>query len=423
MNTFLGSVQNCILTPDYEYDYSTSSRRSSEISAGSSLQQSMTSITSDVALPPQPPKYKPQMGSDTSTYYARVRTRASNDLSKKRDSLLNGGGENGSAPNSANVARKFDATARKHRSKTIEIGFTVKENKKEDDLADKEVENILSSESNLVTSEAAEASQEPPLSMSSLVITTRSPIKSPKKGLESRTSSDSLKVKAEETPKRMSPFNRFKNSLVLGTSNCSSPSSRNSKTPTESSKSPPIYPQSGSRRERTESETSTSRSSEKRSRFFYRKSRTGPVGNAEGENGEKSNSIHSSASNSTSNLTSPSTPVAIKEVEIVDSWKGAGASGGATSVAGASIRKFEDRHAVRAKSEFSPRSATASNSAGTSTSNEYVSKDNYFLAAAKRWASYDKPTYNTPFTRDHWRKSHRKFNYSRFLNYTRETFV
>jgi len=54
---------------DYEYDYSTSSRRSSEISAGSSLQQSMTSITSDVALPPQPPKYKPQMGSDTSTYY------------------------------------------------------------------------------------------------------------------------------------------------------------------------------------------------------------------------------------------------------------------------------------------------------------------------------------------------------------------
>lgn len=387
----------------------------------------MTSITSDQALPPQPPKYKPQMdvASNTSTYYARVRTRASNDLSKKRDSLLNSVDmSNGFAPNSANVARKFDATARKHRSKTIEIGFTVKENKKEDDLADKEVENILSSES--VTSMASEATQEPP-SMSSLVITTPT-IKSPtSRKLESRTSSDSLKVKgAEETPKRMSPFNRFKNSLVLGTSNCSSPSSRNSKTPTESSKSPLSFPTYG-RRERTESETSTSRSSEKRSRFFYRKSRTGPVGNASEENQDKSNSIHSSASNSTSNLTT-SNPVALKEVEIVDysagaTGGGAGVSGGGASVAGASIRKFEDRHAVRAKSEFSPRSTGTSNSAGTSTSNEYVSKDNYFLAAAKRWAAYDKPSYNTPFTRDHWRKSHRKFNYSRFLNYTRETFV
>ena len=361
---------------------------SSEISAGS-LQQSLTSITSsDHALPPQPPKYKPgQMESNTSTYYARVRTRAgaASDLSRKRESLLNSVDiNNSSAPNSANVPRKFDAQSRKYRSKTIEIGFTVKENKKEDDLADKEVENILSSESAVATSTVA--SVEPQLS--SLVITTP-PIKSPKK--LSSTSSDSLKVKAPEESKRMSPFNRFKNSLVLG-------SSTSRTTPTES-KSPPILPT----RQRTESETSTSRSSEKRSRFFYRKSRTGPVA---GEN-EKSveSSVHSSASNSTSNLTG--TPV-VKEVEIVD------------SVPTTSRSRFEDRHSVRAKSEFSPRQ---SSSAGTSTSNEYVSKDNYFLAAAKRWASYDKPTYNTPFTRDHWRKSHRKFNYSRFLNYTRETFV
>ena len=374
--------------------------------------ESQTSINSDAALPPQPPKYKPNQMSETgntSMYYARVRTRA--DLSRKRESLLTGGGDCPSAPNSASISRKFDPTARKYRSKTIEIGFTVKENKKEDDLADKEVETIFSEPAISNEASASSAASIEPL-LSSLVITTP-PIKSPKKSLESpapKTSSDSLKVRETETPKnRLSPFNRFKNSLVMGSTTSSSTSSRKTPDSAQSgTKSPPIF---SSPRQRTESETSV-RSSEKR-RFFYRKSRTGPVGSQ--EETEKSGSIHSSASNSTSNLS----PAQLKEVEIVDE----------TPVR-ENFRKYDNSHAVRAKSEFSPRSAGAAGSSGagpagasTATSNEYVSKDNYFLAAAKRWASYDKPSYNTPFTRDHWRKSHRKFNYSRFLNYTRETFV
>ena len=51
------------------------------------------------------------------------------------------------------------------------------------------------------------------------------------------------------------------------------------------------------------------------------------------------------------------------------------------------------------------------------------SRENQFLSAAKKWASYDKTPYISPFARDSWKRTHRKFNYSRFLNYTRETFV
>jgi hypothetical protein len=103
-----------------------------------------------------------------------------------------------------------------------------------------------------------------------------------------------------------------------------------------------------------------------------------------------------------------------------------------------------DRFGIRAKSEFCPRTAANSTS---NTGSDYpngvgstsgatsgadgatsgpeigIKKDNLIVTAAKRWASYDKPTYQTPFTRDNWKRSHRKFNYSRFLNYTRETVV
>ena len=50
-------------------------------------------------------------------------------------------------------------------------------------------------------------------------------------------------------------------------------------------------------------------------------------------------------------------------------------------------------------------------------------RENHFLSAAKKWAAYDKTPYISPFARDSWKRTHRKFNYSRFLNYTRETFV
>jgi hypothetical protein len=51
------------------------------------------------------------------------------------------------------------------------------------------------------------------------------------------------------------------------------------------------------------------------------------------------------------------------------------------------------------------------------------SRENQFLSAAKKWASYDKTPYISPFARESWKRTNRKFNYSRFLNYTRETFV
>jgi hypothetical protein len=56
-------------------------------------------------------------------------------------------------------------------------------------------------------------------------------------------------------------------------------------------------------------------------------------------------------------------------------------------------------------------------------------RENHFLNAAKRWASYEKPINYTAaaaastLTREGWKRTHRKFNYSRFLNYTKETYV
>jgi hypothetical protein len=53
-------------------------------------------------------------------------------------------------------------------------------------------------------------------------------------------------------------------------------------------------------------------------------------------------------------------------------------------------------------------------------------KENYFLAAARKWASYDKPISNyssTTLSREGWKRNYRKFNYSKFLNYSRETYV
>jgi hypothetical protein len=51
-------------------------------------------------------------------------------------------------------------------------------------------------------------------------------------------------------------------------------------------------------------------------------------------------------------------------------------------------------------------------------------KENHFLNAARKWASYEKPiNYSSTITREGWKRTHRKFNYSRFLNYTKETYV
>ena len=81
------------------------------------------------------------------------------------------------------------------------------------------------------------------------------------------------------------------------------------------------------------------------------------------------------------------------------------------------------RSRERAKSEgkvlYEPEEAS---SAGMGTSGE---KENHFLNAAKKWASYEKPVSYSAATlsREGWKRTHRKFNYSRFLNYTKETYV
>ena len=51
-------------------------------------------------------------------------------------------------------------------------------------------------------------------------------------------------------------------------------------------------------------------------------------------------------------------------------------------------------------------------------------RENHFLSAARRWATSDyskSSAYSSPFSAAS--RRNRKFNYSRFLNYTRETFV
>ena len=193
---------------------------------------------------------------------------------------------------------------------------------------------------------------------------------------------------------------------------------------------------------------------EKKGRFFYRKSRTGPLALDEAGSTSSpgtSSPASTSASNSVTNLsgvagngnTNCSTPPINENSSHTNHYN--------RSQKNTGLERPLDRLHIRAKSEFNPRTAATSASAQAtcadavaavsaenSSANHETSvtsrgttevygglamKDNYFLAAAKKWASYDKPSYETPFSRSNWKRSHRKFNYSRFLNYTRETFV
>ena len=87
---------------------------------------------------------------------------------------------------------------------------------------------------------------------------------------------------------------------------------------------------------------------------------------------------------------------------------------------------INDNEQYRSTDDNSRNNASITSSSTGNTyglSNISTGRDNQFLNAAKRWASYDKTPYISPFARDSWKRTHRKFNYSRFLNYTRETFV
>ena len=296
------------------------------------------------------------------------------------------------------------------RSKTIEIGFSTVEkstaqppktaSEAEPQEEDKEVESILFNQ------EAMPLKSNNP--------TPRNfdrQLSSPYAGKSTPSgynpTSESLKVDSPaESKNRLSPFNRFRTSLVMGSNKDTFRKLSNTSTASEEVRG----------RIRTESETSTGKSTEKR-RFFYRKSRTGPLP-GDGD----SSSVASTASNSTTNLGNSHLALSQEEVN--------------HHTAASKALEPNPRFAVRAKSEFSPRTASSTEGVSATTApsggGDYDKsgyqggshpKDNLFMAAAKRWASYDKPNYQTPFTRDNWKRSHRKFNYSRFLNYTRETFV
>ena len=416
----------------------TSSRRVSRNDSMASISE-ISSNSNKTQVPPQP-KYKPasiqDSGSSTSSYYARIRDRA--EVTRRREVKIEP--ELSSAPNSCTMARKFETniyrrTDRKQpdrqRSKTTEIDYvspttTPKSSSSEgtsalsestassnvtimttsDEAADHEVENIM---------------DKPQNSTKSVIITPPISPTSPTKNvcgkkLESRTSSDSLKVENNSTEKkgRLSPFNRFRTSLVSGTASNSSPNSISS--PRKSSPAASMLGgQSGTGRQRTESTSSAGGCDkpEKR-RFFYRKSRTGPLDETQGSTtSPASSSTSNSASNLTSNEQQQSLASEAEQPPLNQSSR-------SQKLSNSSSTDHPALQRVRAKSEFNPRTAEAS----TSTS-DYggLVKDNYFLAAAKKWASYDKPSYDTTFSRTNWKRSHRKFNYSRFLNYTRETFV
>ena len=289
----------------------------------------------------------------------------------------------------------------------------------QDSLADKEVAYFLNQNSSKTASIAAE-------------------VASPSECHSGRGSDigpmTSLKVSEPTETKRLSPFNRFRSSLVMGRD---SPKSKNSTptTPTSSGVDPVAPSSGGPHRKRTESETK--KEEKPKSRFFYRKSRTGPLP-GDGAEVTPTSSAASTTSNSASNLVGSAVHLTLSEEEV---------SSPGTCLNSNNLqdnRPCPDRFGIRAKSEFCPRTAANSTSntgsdypatsgaiSGTTSGADGTSgteipgtkKDNLIVTAAKRWASYDKPTYQTPFTRDNWKRSHRKFNYSRFLNYTRETFV
>ncbi len=411
---------------------------------------SVTSTASGEYKPPQPkykPKYNVESTSSTYSYYARVRSRA--EVARKREQEQQNGGSSSkitfdevttSAPSSTVTTRKFDNNRsnnnnRGWRSKTVEKDMLTTSNSSNSTVNAKVSVASNSEDKTVITVNGYDYGEDNPpvnglptaneeqrddsevaaiLSAAALNSTSIG-----NKKIEARTSSDSLRVeatKAEDKYSRLSPFNRFRSSLVSGAnnnnnSNTTSPTSSNSKV-----EEPP--PTGGRRRTESTSEASGAQ----RRRFFYRKSRTGPIsGSGEAEVNSPDSSPSVSAATSTGAL--------------------AAATMTAVTVTGI------DPHGIRAKSEFTLRraseaagadaalaagvsgsgsgstSASAAAAAASTSGSGYVRKDNYLLAAAKKWASYDKPNYNTPFNRDSWKRSHRKFNYSRFLTYTRETFV
>jgi hypothetical protein len=421
------------INSESSYEYVTDSSSSldviTKVTPEVTRKQSVSSVGSD--KPPQP-KHKPPGtdGFSTSSYYARVRSRATAEAIRQKVAAAEEPNNfeaadeavPASAPNSGVVHRKFD-NVRRQRSKTVDRDMmstaAASTEASSEDPTDIEVEVIMT-EPNLTRSymlAVSPADNKIKIEETYEAVKTTSPnnlmatASTYSKRIEARTSSDSLRVEElvkEEKISRLSPFNRFRSSLVSGSSTGLTSTARRA----EAARRDAAEAVCNGGRSRTESTSNSSdyrTSQEKRSRFFYRKSRTGPLPGETASGTTEECSV---------NLTSNHSTTTLSNVDL------------SASHSAAVMSSDHRNYCVRAKSEFNPRStavvsptSTAMVTASTTTSSDYVPKNNYFLAAAKRWASYDKPSNNTPFNRDSWKRSHRKFNYSRFLNYTRESFV
>ena len=82
------------------------------------------------------------------------------------------------------------------------------------------------------------------------------------------------------------------------------------------------------------------------------------------------------------------------------------------------VDENEQYRSTRDQSEDNSSNASSSTASRGTTSYGLTtassSRENHFLSAAKKWAAYDKTPYISPFARDSWKRTHRKFNYSRF---------
>jgi len=188
--------------------------------------------------------------------------------------------------------------------------------------------------------------------------------------------------------------------------------------------------------------------SDRRQRITYRRSRTGPIADL---NLVDPNDNHKSSENSNRNdmvnnaQTTPAPSNVNSSITKESNSKNEAANTPKTKIKGTlHYSTYRMSYGMRAKSECNltdydnsindneqyrstEDNSRNANSASTSRENNSyglsTNRENQFLNAAKRWASYDKTPYISPFARDSWKRTHRKFNYSRFLNYTRETFV
>ena len=183
--------------------------------------------------------------------------------------------------------------------------------------------------------------------------------------------------------------------------------------------------------------------SERRQRFTYRRSRTQgsiPSLNTDDSNDNRELSEKGNKRDVDNNTPSSSVNNSSVTKETSSRFRAANFCNPKNIGSALHYSTYRQSYGMRAKSEcnlaelndneqYRSTEDNRSNATSSRETNSYglssfsSNRENQFLSAAKKWASYDKTPYISPFARDSWKRTHRKFNYSRFLNYTRETFV